>query len=82
MSMRIIAIYDNQGETLDRYTFVFNEKQDNMYVMLGTDETGQAFSNFTLGHYDTVKNNKHLGKEVAWYTLQPELLKHVIGRIS
>ena len=80
--MRVIAIYDNQGETLDRYTFVFNEKQDDMHVMLGTDETGQAFSNFTLGHYDTAKNNKHLGREVAWYTLQPELLKHVIGRTS
>lgn len=83
--MKVLAIFDNGGETLDRYTFVTDEVTsypDNCYAMLGTCATGKGFSQWGGGNYTPRSKNKHLGKQVQWYELPTELLIHVKERIA
>lgn len=73
----IRSIWDNEGETLDRYTVVLNEKErDGTYMALGLDHNAVAFSQFT-----SAIEGKHLGKRVTWDSLTDDLKNHIIGRL-
>jgi hypothetical protein len=86
--VRILAIYDNGGKTLDRYTVVM-DNDDPAYTgkwwdMLGlSDNPGEynGFSQFTQGNFTYGGNNRHLGRKVAFETLSAELQAHIARRI-
>lgn len=79
------AIYDNGGETMDRYTFVYRGRGYRPHTMfdhvyyecLGTCEIGRAVSM----HSECVMG-PHLGKKIKWNDLTIGLQKHVAARMS
>lgn len=82
--MKILAIYDNGGETLDRYTVIVDLKVDSqskLHECLGLNEGGDGFSQWSHAHYSKGTNNKHLGKRIRFEDLSEATQKHVAGRI-
>lgn len=80
--MKIIAIYDNGGKTLDRYTVVTNLTGAGiMFDMLGLSEGGDGFSQWTVGRYNTTGGNRHLGKRITFEQLSEATQSHIAGRI-
>lgn len=80
--MKIIAIYDNGGKTLDRYTVVTDEPDHSGYVMmLGLNEGGDGFSQWGSGTYNRGGNNRHLGKRVQFENLSEATQRHIAGRV-
>lgn len=76
--MKITAIYDNGGKTLDRYTVVTDEPEHSGFVaMLGLSEGGNGFSQWTAG-----QAGKHLGKKVKLEDLSEDTQKHIRGRLA
>lgn len=82
--MKFLAIFDNGGETLDRYTFVTDVKdpRTGYYDMLATDSTGAGFSQWSDGQFNYHGDNKHLGKQIQWRDLPEELQNHVSRRMT
>ena len=85
----VLAIFDNGGETIDRYTVVLGTGQvsDTDYnrdmLALGDDVTSpQGFSQYTYGEFNPSKDNSHLGKEIRWEDLPETHQKHIIWRIK
>ena len=77
--MKNISIYDNQGETFDRITIVFNNKKTNtkngiIYEGIGASEDGRGF----LQHTICIKG-KHLGKKITFSSLTKELQNKLIN---
>ena len=60
-------IYDNGGETLDRYT-IFLSKASDEYI--GADENGDGFYQHGEG-----TRGRHLGKKIPFTSLSTELRK-------
>lgn len=58
-------IYDNGGETLDRYTIFLTNSSDEA---IGADENGNGF----YQHVDA-KRGRHLGKKISFTSLSTEL---------
>lgn len=80
--MKIIAIYDNGGRTLDRYTVVTSLTGAGiMFDMLGLSEGGDGFSQWTVGQYNVTGSNRHLGKKVHFEELSEATQAHIAGRI-
>lgn len=80
--MKILNCYDNQGETFDRYTIVFNEiaTNDNLLMMLGLScnpNSAQGFSQWTHGH-----DGPHLGIKIKFNKLPDHIKKHIKQRIA
>lgn len=74
----IKSIWDNGGETLDRYSVLFVEQENNgLFECLGLSETGAAFSQFTMA-----AEGDHLGKLVQWKDLEKKLQEHILGRLK
>jgi hypothetical protein len=80
--MNLIDSYYKPG-VLDCYTFVFDERnpQNGYYTMLGTDEDGVKFSQWTEGLYDPNGANEHLGMRVLFPYLGHVLIDHVLDRM-
>lgn len=80
--MKILAIYDNGGKTLDRYTVVTDWKDGKYLMMLGMSEGGVGFSQWGSGQYnDKGQPNKHLGKRVPFETLSAATQEHIAQRV-
>lgn len=83
--MKVLAIFDNGGRTIDRYTVVTNLTGAGiMFDMLGCDDNGgTAFSQWTVGQYDTENGNKnrHLGKRVKFEDLNEITQRHIAERL-
>lgn len=83
--MKIIAIYDNGGKTLDRYTVVTDiENSGFHHQMLGLNEGGDGFSQWTMGVYYDKNNghgNRHLGKRVQFENLSEATQRHIAERV-
>lgn len=84
--MKIIGVYDNGGETFDRYTIVLDSFQNEtlekfkMYECLGLSSNPgdpQGFSQWT-----TCQMGRHLGKKLKFEELPENVQKHVLGRIE
>jgi len=77
----VTSIWDNGGETADRYSIVMNWKETpTMYAILGLSdnpESPQGFSQFTHG-----QAGKHLGKKLKWNQLPPKIQKHIVSRLA
>lgn len=65
-------IYDNGGDTLDRYT-IFLEANSDDYI--AADENGNGF--YQHGHGG--KRGRHLGKKVAFTSLSTKLRIKLAG---
>ena len=79
MKKRKIYIFDNGGETIDRYTIIFPD-----YEMWGADENpyfplgfGQYCGKFTCGRVNLRANTKHLGKPIKLEELSEKTQKFV-----
>ena len=83
--MKILGIYDNGGKTLDRYTVVVNEynSANGEYDMLGMNDGGDGFSQWSSGDYDLNDNwqNRHLGKRIHFEDLNEEAQRHIAMRV-
>lgn len=83
--MKIAAIYDNGGKTLDRYTVVTDCASINPYErdMLGVSKHGTGFSQWGTGQFydDDMRRNRHLGKIVHFEQLNSDLQAHIADRV-
>ena len=79
----IRSIWDNEGETLDRYSIVFKDfydREEKYFECLGLsiDPTyALGFSQFS-GAMD----GPHLGKKLSWEELPENIQKHIISRLQ
>lgn len=82
--MKLTAVYDNGGKTLDRYTFVTDQaewandgnNELQAYMSLGTDINGVGFSQFSAA-----MPGRHLGKRVQFTDISADLQQHVAMRL-
>lgn len=77
-----IRIYDNSGESTDRYTVVFDGPEwshvkRGMKMFLGLSEGGRSFSQF-----GECSEGNHLGKLISWNHLSDETKAHIRGRVT
>ncbi len=79
--MKLKAIYDNKGETIDRYTIVTTESRLSngmkLYTCIGSCTTGIAF--FT---WSECQIGKHLGKKVQLESLDKGLQNKTIEALK
>ncbi len=80
--MKIKAIYDNGGKTLDRYTIVTNErraiaKKKYLYDAISASENGAGF--FMWGE---CMLGTHLGKKVTFDSLSMELQTRINNALN
>jgi len=79
--MTIKSIWDNEGETVDRYTVVFTDKERNgLHEALGlsNDPTSpQGFSQWT-----SAQEGEHLGKRLDFSDLPKHIQEHIEMRLS
>lgn len=75
---RNITIYDNKGETADRYTIVFNSLKKSKqwsryeYECISSSETGSCVFLWTTCH-----KGRHLGTKVKFSELNAELQNRI-----
>lgn len=75
--VKITAIYDNGGRTLDRYTVLTNQPYNETFRMaLGVGANPHDFSQWT-----GVSLGDHLGRVVTFESLDGKLQKHIAGRV-
>lgn len=83
--MKITAIYDNEGETLDRYTVITNVTELNaggrdIMQCLGLNEGGDGFSQWSTCDY-SYGDGAHLGKRVQFEDLSAATQRHIARRV-
>lgn len=71
--LKNLSIYDNEGETFDRITIIFNDTKRKtangyLYTCLGCSFDGFAF----FQHGEAMKG-RHLGKKISFDDLSGEL---------
>lgn len=81
--MKITAIYDNGGKSLDRYSVFTNvpfyaegDPRKDVYNILGLNEGGTAFSQWSSGTH-----GRHCGKRVTFEDLSEETQEHIASRV-
>ena len=80
--MKIKAIYDNGGQTFDRYSVFTFKKENGMNVFLGLSHnpnSPQGFSQFGFGTEDP---NPLLGKKIELADLTEEIQNHIVKRLK
>ena len=80
--MKNITIYDNQGETFDRITIVFDNKKTKtkdgiIYEAIGASESGSGFLQHTI-----CMKGKHLGKKITFEKLHKNLQDFIKNYLS
>ncbi len=83
----VIRIYDNGGETVDRYTVVYDCPNDpeqaawnagrRMVPTLGCSRGGRAYSEFSLA-----QEGPHLGEPVRFQDLDTYTAAHITSRLA
>lgn len=74
-----IRIYDNGGQTADRYTVVYMdepERQPGMFACLGMN--AYPFHPQGIGMHSTAMPGPHLGKRIGWDALPEDCKRAVI----
>lgn len=83
--MKAIAVYDNKGKTLDRYTIVFNEKVGNEYTYLGVSGChvtyGISFSQWGLTNLPK-RQWSRMGTKIEYGDLPSLVRLHIKGRLN
>lgn len=81
--MKIIAVYDNGGKAVDRFTVYFNEDFDyqgklkECLAMSNNPSDPQGFSQFSGGQL-----GRHNGKRIKFNDLPQHIQDHVNNRIK
>lgn len=73
--MNVLKIYDNGGQTFDRYTVVTNVSHNGLYECLGLSEHPNSPQGFSQWGNCIIGN--HLGKEINFDELSNELQEHI-----
>jgi len=73
---KINSVWDNGGETADRYTVVMKDGAG--LGLSDNPDHPQGFSQWD----DGVKPGSHLGKKITFQKLPPKVQKHVLSRLS
>lgn len=89
--MRILAIYDNGGKTVDRYTVVTDQETTSKagldgytgYNSLGLDDSGgDVFSQWGEARlFRKAYENYHLGRPVTFESLNSKTQEHIAKRV-
>lgn len=80
---RIRSVWDNGGETVDRYSIVLSDprafgiREPGMYAILGVGDSPRGFSQFGEG-----LEGSHLGRRIQFSDLPAVVQSHVRERIS
>lgn len=79
--MKITAIYDNGGKTIDRYTVVTNEpwgsRTVETFYALGLDDVGGS----SFSQWGEAKIGRHLGKRIHFEDLNETTQAHIAERV-
>jgi hypothetical protein len=67
--MNILEIRDNQGETYDRYTVVYNVIADSRGNYLALAMSAHPFHPLGSGQHCTAQPGAHLGKKISFPAL-------------
>jgi hypothetical protein len=83
--MKVIAIYDNGGESFDRYTVYFDSVErivikTKLYTCLGMSE--HPFDPQGFGQHSSGTLGKHNGKRITFNQLPPDCQKLVKQELS
>jgi hypothetical protein len=84
-NMKIKSVYDNKGETIDRYSIVFNEtetypngiKYHTILTLSHNPSSPQGVSMFGHG-----LDGKHLGDKIKFSDLPENIQSHIKERIN
>jgi len=74
--MEVAKVYDNGGQTFDRYTIIFKDRPDALGLSENCDSS-QGFSQFG----DAVEG-RHLGRQIAFADLPENVRLHIRERIT
>lgn len=74
--MEIAKVYDNGGQTFDRYTIIFKEHSEALGLSDNCDRP-QGFSQFGVAI-----EGRHLGRQISSADLPENVRNHVHNRIA
>lgn len=83
-SSPIIAIYDNGGKTLDRYTIVLSRQfmtPSKPYLYVALSLSDYPDSPYGFSQFGEVRWGKHLGKALTWQQLPKRVQEHITRRL-
>lgn len=83
--MNILEIRDNEGETYDRYTVVYDVIGDSRGHYLALAMSAHPFHPMGFGQHCTAQPGDHLGKKIGFSMLPPDcrtLVKQDLGGSS
>ena len=75
--MRIKSIYDNKGESSDRYTVIFQSERFPALNLSDNCDSPQGFSQFS-----EIVEGPHLGEEISTLDLPENVRKHLKERMQ
>jgi hypothetical protein len=73
--MEIAKVYDNGGQTFDRYTITFKDSSDALGLSENCDSP-QGFSQFGVA-----VDGRHLGRQISFEDLPENVKRHTNQRI-
>lgn len=78
--MHIFKIYDNGGETFDRFTILVEALSNGNYEALGLSSD----PDWTLGfsQFGEAVDGEHLGREIVFDQLPANVQRHVLTRLG
>jgi hypothetical protein len=82
-TLKHIRIYDNGGETLDRYTAVFmmlKESGPNEYSAVGMSEN--PFSPQGFGQHTIATPGRHLGRRIKFSSLPKDCQRMIMNDLN
>lgn len=74
--MEVVKVYDNSGQTFDRYTVIFNDRPDALGLSNNCDSP-QGFSQFGVAI-----EGRHLDGQIQFADLPESVRLHIYGRIT
>ena len=82
MNIQIKAIYDNEGESFDRYTVITNKQDSDTNYTLCLALSHNPNSPQGMSLFCSCKEGKHLGKKIEFSELSEEIQKHILQRLK
>ena len=80
--MKILEIRDNEGETYDRFTVVYDQIGDSKGHYLALAMSAKPFHPMGFGQHCTAQPGTHLGKKIRFSNLPPDCRKLVRQDLS
>lgn len=82
MGLKIKSIWDNGGETIDRYTIVTNQQDSEWGHLLALSINTTPNSPQGVSLFGCCVEGDHLGKKIELKDLSPELQDHIMRRLK